>query len=143
MACVGGKNTLTREQCTSGTRVVLGHIYEWAQNSSPDSLRIFWLPGDAGSGKSTIACTIAGHFDDEAGSEAQDILRANICSRQFGETSGQQYIIPTIVDQLAHQYTRALLRADQFGSVDMPSKQTKDPLVGSWQRSANEARYFG
>ena len=86
-------------------------------------------------GKNTLTCTIAGHFDDETESEAQNILRANICSRQFGETSGQQYITPTIVDQLPHQYTRALLRADQFGSVDVPSKQTKDLFVGPWQRS--------
>ncbi|KAF8702631.1 hypothetical protein AX14_014390 [Amanita brunnescens Koide BX004] len=142
-ARVGGKNTLTREQCTPGTRVaVLERIYKWAQDSSSDSPQIFWLAGDAGSGKSTIACTVAGHFDDETKIEAQNILRANFfCSRQFEETRGQQYIIPTIVYQLAHQsrsYKRALLRADKFGSVDVPSKQMKDLLVGPWQRSANE-----
>ena len=101
------------------------------------------MAGDAGSGKSTIACTVAGHFDiNETKSEAQNILRASFfCSRQFEETRGQHYIIPTIVYQLAHQsrsYKRALLRADKFGSVDVPSKQMKDLLVGPWRRSISE-----
>ncbi|KAF8666922.1 hypothetical protein AX14_006417 [Amanita brunnescens Koide BX004] len=105
-ADVGDSNTLTREPCTPGTRVaILDRIYQWAQDSSQNSPRIFWLVGDAGSGKSTIACTVAGHFDiDETKSEAQNILRATFfCSRQFEETRRQKYIIPTIVYQLAHQ----------------------------------------
>jgi hypothetical protein len=100
------------------------------------------LTGDAGSGKSTIACTVAGHFDDETESEMQNILRANFfCSRQFEETRRQKYIIPTIVYQLARQsrsYAHALLRANKFDSVDILSKQMKDLLVGPWQRSASD-----
>ncbi|KAF8694677.1 hypothetical protein AX14_001956 [Amanita brunnescens Koide BX004] len=145
-ADVGDSNTLTREPCTPGTRIaILNRIYQWAQDSSPNSPRIFWLAGDAGSGKSTIACSVAGHFDiDETKSEAQNILRATFfCSRQFEETRKQKYIIPTIVYQLAHQsrsYKHALLRADKFGSVDVLSKQMKDLLIGPWQRSANDRR---
>ena len=139
-ADIGDSNTLTRELCTPGTRVaILERIYEWAQDSSSTSPRIFWLAGDAGSGKSTIACTVAGHFDDETESEAQNILRANFfCSRQFEETRRQKYIIPTIAHQLAHQsrsYARALLGANKFVVL---SKQMKDLLVGPWQRSAND-----
>ena len=134
---------LTREPCAPDTRVaILKRIYQWAQDLSSNSPRIFWLVGDAGSGKSTIACTVAGYFDDETKSEAQNILRANFfCSRQFEETRRQKYIIPTIVYQLARQsrsYAHALLEADKFGSADIPSKQMKDLLVGPWQRSAND-----
>ncbi|KAF8705640.1 hypothetical protein AX14_013866 [Amanita brunnescens Koide BX004] len=145
-ADVGDSNTSTREPCTPGTRVaILDRIYQWAQDSSPISPRIFWLVGDAGSGKSTIACTVAGHFDiDETKSEAQNILRATFfCSRQFEETRRRKYIIPTIVYQLAHQsrsYARALLGANKFSSVHILSKQMKDLLVGPWQRSANDRR---
>ena len=100
------------------------------------------MTGDAGSGKSTIAYTAAGHFDDETGSEAQKILRASFfCSRQFEETRRQKYIIPTIVYQLAHQfrsYAHALLGANKFGSVNVLSKQMKDLLIGPWHRSAND-----
>jgi ABC-type dipeptide/oligopeptide/nickel transport system ATPase component len=103
-------------------------MYQWAQDSSSSSPRIFWLTGDAGSGKSTIAYTAAGHFDDETKSEAQNILRASFfCSRQFEETRRQKYIIPTIVYQLAHQsrsYARALFEANKFGSVDVLSKSS-------------------
>ena len=145
-ADVGDLNTLTREPCTPGTRVaILDRIYQWAQDSSSNNPRIFWLAGDAESGKSTIACTVAGHFDiEETKSKAQNILRATFfCSRQFEETRRQKYIIPTIVYQLAHQsrsYARALLGANKFGSVHVLSKQMKDLLVGPWQRSANDRR---
>ncbi|KAF8692731.1 hypothetical protein AX14_002422 [Amanita brunnescens Koide BX004] len=143
-AGVEDSNALTREPCTPGTRVaILERIYQWAQDSSSNTPRIFWLAGDAGSGKSTIACTVARHFDiDETKSEAQNILRATFfCSRQFEETRRRKYIIPTIVNQLARQsrsYARALYRADKFDSVDVLSKQMKDLLVGPWQRSAND-----
>ena len=98
------------------------------------------MTGDAGSGKSTIACTVAEHFNDETESEAQNILRANFfCSRQFEETRRQKYIISTIVYQLARQsrsYAHALLGANKFDSVDVLSKQMMDLLVGPWQESA-------
>ncbi|KAF8679010.1 hypothetical protein AX14_004584 [Amanita brunnescens Koide BX004] len=149
-ADVGDSNTLTRDSCTPGTRVdILERIYKWAQDLSSNSPRIFWLTGAAGSGKSTIACTVAGHFDDEKESEApkseaQKILRANFfCSRQFEETRRQKYIIPTIVYQLARRsrsYARALLEADKFDSVDVLSQQMTDLLIGPWQRSANHHR---
>ena len=134
---------LTREPCTAGTRVaILERIYQWAQDSTSNSPRIFWLVGDAGSGKSTIAYTVAGHFDDKIKSEAQKILRATFfCSRQFKETRRQKNIIPTIVYQLAYRsrsYARALLGADKFGSADVLSQQMEDLLVGPWQCSAND-----
>ena len=97
------------------------------------------MSGDAGSGKSTIACTVAGHFDDETESKAPNILRASFfCSRQFEETKRQKYIIPTIAHQLAHQsssYARALLGANKFVVL---VKQMKELLVGPWQRSATD-----
>jgi hypothetical protein len=133
----------TRDPCTPGTRVAeLERIYQWAQDSSSNSPRIFWLVGDAGSGKSTIACTVAEHFDiDKTKSEMQSILRAGFfCSRKFEETRRQKNIIPTIVYQLARQsrsYARELYKADKFDSVEVPPKQMKDLLVGPWQRSAD------
>jgi pantothenate kinase-related protein Tda10 len=44
--------------CLSNTRVeVLREIHEWADGQ--DMPCIFWLNGMAGTGKSTIACTVA------------------------------------------------------------------------------------
>ena len=113
---------------------------------------VFWLTGQAGSGKSTIAYTIAERLDDSekdddeseknAHSDLQNVLGANFfCSRQFQETRVQKNILPTIVYQLARQsrsYAHALLRANKFDSVDVLSKQMKDLLVDPWQHSASE-----
>jgi hypothetical protein len=142
-ATTGDLNTLAREPCTPGTRVsILERIYQWARDSSSNSPQIFWLTGDAGSGKSTIAYTVARHFDDKTKTEAQKILRATFfCSRQFEKTRKQEYIIPTIVYQLAHRsrsYAHELLKANKFGSADVLSDQMKDLLVDPWEQSTSK-----
>ena len=136
---------MIREPCTEGTRTdILERIYLWALNPSSDSPHVFWLTGQAGSGKSTIAYTVADHFDDveDASWGPKYILGANFfCSRQFEETRRRKYIIPTITYQLARQsrsYARALLRANKSDSVNVLAKQMKDLLVGPWQQSAGE-----
>jgi Mrp family chromosome partitioning ATPase len=50
--------------CLTNTRVELRRqIEEWVRNSNGKS--IFWLSGMAGTGKSTIARTVARSFDDQ------------------------------------------------------------------------------
>jgi len=129
---------------------ILKRIYEWAEDLSPNSPSVFWLTGEAGSGKSTIAYSVARHFDgqevdDEGGDalqEAPKILGANFfCSRQFEETRRKNNIIPTIVDQLAHHsqpFANALLKSNKFDSVNISSKQMKDLLVDPWMQSSSE-----
>ncbi|RHZ45338.1 uncharacterized protein CDV56_101429 [Aspergillus thermomutatus] len=52
------------DRCLPNTRVeLLSQISEWAQ--SCESKHIFWLNGMAGTGKSTIARTVAHSFDNE------------------------------------------------------------------------------
>ena len=98
------------------------------------------MTGNAGSGKSTIANTVSHHFDNALDDEVPNILQATYCcSRQFDDTRQQKYIIPTLVYQLAHHsksYARALLDDDKFDSVEIPSKQLQDLLVGPWHKSA-------
>jgi len=135
---------MSRRACTPGTRVaILDRIYHWAQDPLPNSPRVFLLSGNAGSGKSTIANTVSHHFDmdeETLDSEVPNILRATYCcSRQFDDTRRQKYIIPTLVYQLARRsksYARALLDADKFDSVEIPSKQMQDLFVSPWQQSA-------
>ena len=56
---------MTREPCTTGTREeILKEIIAWAEVTSADSPPVFWLTGQAGSGKTTIAYTVAQHFDE-------------------------------------------------------------------------------
>ena len=137
---------MSRRACTPGTRVaILDRIYHWAQDPSSNIPRVFLLTGNAGSGKSTIANTVSYHFDrdDETPDDnVPNILQATYCcSRQFDDTRRQKYIIPTLVYQLARHsksYARALLDADKFDSVEIPSKQMQDLFVGPWQKSAED-----
>jgi len=134
----------------------LKRIYGWAEDLSSNSPSVFWLTGDAGSGKSTIAYSVARHFDGQEPYEEDEdedeegyvvlgppnILGANFfCSRQFEETRQKKNIIPTIVDQLAHHsqpYADALLKANKFNSVNIMSKQMKDLLVDPWMHSMSK-----
>jgi AAA ATPase domain len=134
---------MSRRACTPGTRVaILDRIYHWAQDPSPNSPRVFLLTGNAGSGKSTIANTVSHHFDQILEDEVPNILQATYCcSRQFDDTRRQKYIIPTLVYQLARHsksYAHALLDADKFDSVEIPSRQLQDLFVGPWQKSAGD-----
>jgi hypothetical protein len=131
---------LKREVCTNGTRVkILEDITKWATDRSLASPRVFWLTGQAGSGKTTIAYTIAKQFE-EGNANQRTVLGGNfLCSRQFQETQVQTRILPTIAYQLAHKcesYANALHVADKFDAVNHDvSSQMKGLLVGPWQLS--------
>ena len=96
--------------CLEGTRVKLrDHITQWAQ--SPQGECIFWLNGMAGTGKSTIARTVAGSFNEGGQLAASFFFKKGESGR--GDAS---LFISTIVKQLmAHsqQLTLAVLGAIQ------------------------------
>ena len=133
---------LKREVCTDGTRVkILEDITNWANDRSFASPHVFWLTGQAGSGKTTIAYTIAKRFEERDNANDQHTtLGGNfLCSRQFQETQAQTRILPTIAYQLAHKcssYANALYVADKFDTVNHDvSSQMRGLLVGPWQLS--------
>jgi len=132
---------LKREECTAGTRVkILEDITNWANDSSSGGPCVFWLTGQAGSGKTTIAYTIAKRFEKDGTADQLTVLGGNfLCSRQFEETRERTRIIPTIAYQLSRKcrsYADALHVADKFDAVNHDiSVQLKDLLVGPWQQS--------
>ncbi|KAG6826708.1 hypothetical protein H0H92_014784 [Tricholoma furcatifolium] len=132
----------SRGPCTPGTRVsVLEHIYKWAQDVSLESPSIFWLTGPAGSGKSTIAYSVAQYFGDGAGGIPNILQATFFASRKYDDTRHRRFIIPSLVYQLAHHsksYAHALLQTNMFDSVDILSKQMNDLLVTPWNKSAHE-----
>jgi len=136
---------VTREPCVKGTRdKILKEIIGWAEDASTDSPPVYWLTGQAGSGKTSIAYTITQHFDklDRAnGPERHTVLGGDfLCSRQFEETKRRVYIIPTLVHQLARKsrsFADALHDTGDFDSIDKPSYQMEDLLVGPWHQSDN------
>ena len=109
----------------------------WAKDSSPDSPNVYWLFGSAGSGKSTIAYTIARRFEFAGDSNDTIILGGNFfCSRQFEETRLSKYIIRTIAYHLAltcKPFADALRRSGNLIIKDHSIQtQIENLLVKPW-----------
>jgi len=87
-----------RRGCLRGTReAVLNEIESWTKDF--DKSPVFWLNGLAGTGKSTIAQTIAEH------AFADGLLGASFfCSRDFDDRSSLHFIFPTLAFQLAYKF---------------------------------------
>ena len=87
-----------RKGCLKGTRRgVLDEIELWAGDFN--KLPVYWLNGLAGTGKSTIAQTIAERLF------ADGRLGASFfCSRDFENRSNLHFIFPTLAVQLARKY---------------------------------------
>ena len=87
-----------RRGCLKGTRdTVLDEIESWANDfeNSP----VYWLNGLAGTGKTTIAQTVAERLFAGGGLGA-----SFFCSRDFEDRSDLHFIFPTLAFQLAHKY---------------------------------------
>ena len=87
-----------RNGCLKGTREgMLDEIESWTQD--PKKSPVFWLNGLAGTGKTTIAQTIAERIF------AKGRLGASFfCSRDFEDRSDLRLIFPTLAFQLAYKY---------------------------------------
>jgi NACHT domain len=136
---------LQREMCTPGTRVeILKAIIEWATNISASSERLFWLSGQAGSGKTTIAYTVAHHFDPRTGEGSAKVIIGGsfFCSCEFPDTRSASSIIRTLVYQLAlHSIAfQAALKA--HGRLETvyhgPRSQLMGLLVEPWMQCLPE-----
>ena len=87
-----------RRGCLRGTRKdVLLEIERWLIGGQEQ--HVFWLNGLAGTGKSTIAQTLA-----ETTFADGKLGASFFCSRDFANRSNLQAIFPTIAFQLAYQY---------------------------------------
>jgi len=82
------------DKCYPDTRVnLLGQIQTWADNPSGEC--IFWLNGAAGTGKSTIARTVASRFNEQGGPSASFFFK-----RRDGDRGNANLFFTTIADQL-------------------------------------------
>jgi hypothetical protein len=98
--CANGAEFQHGEQkgCLKGTRgAILSCIELWARD--PNKSPVCWLNGLAGTGKSTIAKTIAERLfvDGQLGASF-------FCSRDFEDRRNIQLIFPTLATQLACNY---------------------------------------
>ena len=106
---------VNRDSCLKGTRgVILDEIDLWTRDFTRQS--VYWLNGLAGTGKSTIAQTIAERtFGDGR------LGASFFCSRDFEDRRNLQLIFPTLAVQLARRYTA-------FRSIFVPLVQS-DPEI--------------
>ena len=90
----------SRRGCLKGTRgAVLDEIELWTRNLTKSP--VYWLNGLAGTGKSTIAQTVAERLF------ADGHLGASFfCSRDFEDRRNLHLIFPTLAVQLARKYTK-------------------------------------
>ena len=97
-ADLGAGVVVTREPCTEDGEIIIA----WA--NSADSPPVFWLTGEAGSGKTTIAYTIAQYFDGLEKTRRRTLLGGSFFYfRQFEQTRRQIHIIPILAYQLARR----------------------------------------
>ena len=144
---------LRRAVCTPGTRVrILGDITRWANDTSSESQSVYWLFGQAGSGKSTIAYTIARRFEFAGDADDTIVLGGNFfCSRQFEETRFATRVIRTIAYHLALRcktFADALRCSGKFDTVHHNVRaQLESLLIEPWEQarladSSNTARFL-
>ncbi|KAF1963428.1 hypothetical protein CC80DRAFT_433024 [Byssothecium circinans] len=95
-------NSYTKQHettCLADTRIeLLDEIHNWADGQ--DERRIFWLSGLAGTGKSTIARTVARHYFDK-----KHLAASFFFSRGGGDVSHAGSFVTSIAVQLAHNVT--------------------------------------
>ena len=123
----------SHQGCLRGTREsILDEIEAWTRDSK--ELPVFWLNGLAGTGKSTIAQTVAERLF------AEGLLGASFfCSRDFEDLSDLHFIFPTLAFQLAHKYPKfrshlvSLLQSDPDVVSESLHTQMERLIVGPLQ----------
>jgi hypothetical protein len=84
--------------CLAGTRQqLLADLSTWFDDVDPSRERVFWLNGLAGTGKTTVARTIATRAHKQG-----RLAAAFFFSRNIAVTRSPSAILPTIAYQLAH-----------------------------------------
>src|ERR1700677_4746616 len=88
------------KECLEGTRIaVLAQIKTWISSPENNMRHVYWLNGLAGTGKTTVAKSIA-HFAAD-----KDVLGASFfCSRHVTDRSDIAFIFPTLAFQLSERF---------------------------------------
>ncbi|CAE6542960.1 unnamed protein product [Rhizoctonia solani] len=88
-------NTIKRHRCTAKTREAIHQaLQDWSTN--PDSEKIYWMNGMAGTGKTTIAYSFCEWLED-----TKQLGASFFCSRISSTCRSLSQIVPTIAYQLA------------------------------------------
>ncbi|KAB5588635.1 Vegetative incompatibility protein HET-E-1 [Ceratobasidium theobromae] len=109
--------SINRRTCTEDTRKgILANLNSWSDNT--DGEKVYWMDGMAGTGKTTIACTLASQLESRG-----QLAASFFCTRTSPECRDADRIVPTIAYQLAR-------RSTAFKSA-LCQALDKDPDIGS------------
>ena len=128
MPYAGGAGLNKRKRCLEGTREeILKEISDWINNVEKDAPRIFWLHGPAGTGKSSIAHTIAHQF--------QQLERLGSCfcfDRSRMAERRHEKVFGTIAKDLANR-DRSLRRQLLAVVHDNDALKNTTDIVQQWE----------
>ena len=107
--------------CQLETRTyVLGAIRAWANSSITDGSQVCWLSGPAGTGKTTVAHTIAAEYDER---------RRLAASFFFWRKTGDRDNINKFVATLAYQIAKKIPLAKERMERNLRLKDDEEPLA--------------
>lgn len=125
-ACFDSHDTEGDDTCLPNTRVeLLDTISHWI--TDPDSRRIFWLNGMAGTGKSTISRTLSHRRH-----EAKDLGATFFFKRGETDRSGLTMFVSTLARQLANRVPE--LRAHIKSAIDLDATITSKAVKEQFKR---------
>jgi hypothetical protein len=111
---------------------ILETLWDWRNN--PDTPKLYWMNGMAGTGKTTIAYTLC-----EKPNAAHQLGASFFCSRSFPDCRDARRIVPTIAYQLArfsHPLPEALCQvlaiesdASAYNILEQFEKLLRNPLL--------------
>ncbi|KAG1896110.1 WD40 repeat-like protein [Suillus fuscotomentosus] len=117
----------TTKQCQPGTRKgILSDIMKWINDSGEDVPRVLWLSGPAGTGKSSIAHTIANSFIGVGG------LGSCYCFDQ-NEKDRHKKVFTTIARDLADRHPE-MRRALADAVKNQTALKTTSDVIQQWQK---------
>ncbi|KAF2857333.1 hypothetical protein K470DRAFT_238625 [Piedraia hortae CBS 480.64] len=109
--------------CSQGTReALIWEITRWAEDPPKDK-RIMWLSGMAGTGKTTLARTVAKVMD----SGGEFLVASFFFNRAVGDLGKLSYIVPTMAKQLTGELRSV---AESIASVLAKDSQACEKHVG-------------
>ena len=129
LACAGSVGRNKEKKCLDGTRKeILKEVVDWINSTDITAPRVFWLHGQAGKGKSTIAHTIA------LQAENLGILGSCFCFTRVRQHEGlHMKLFPTVARDLAGRDLRLRpLLAEVI--TNKPSLRDTEDICEQWQK---------
>jgi hypothetical protein len=124
------------QKCLSGTRqAILSLIYDWIGSKEPGH-NVFWLRGAPGSGKSTIASTVAAQLDSRDSRLRQlglgSLGATFFCKRDDDSLNQPGLVFPTLAFRLASAFP--LLKEGILSALKADPDIGQSPIANQFQK---------